>query len=240
MVFAYFDCFSGISGDMTLGALLDLGISITHFKDMIVKIEITGYDFKVKRVTRNHISALDVYISVTNPQPHRSYKDIIKIISESDLTENVQLKSIEIFKRLAKAESRIHHIPYEDVHFHEVGAVDSIIDIIGTVILLDHYKIEEIHSSALPLGNSFVDCAHGKIPIPAPATIELLKNVSVYQTEFDHEMVTPTGAAIITTISNRFGGMPLMKIKKVGYGAGKIKSEAPGLLRVILGELSKE
>jgi uncharacterized protein (TIGR00299 family) protein len=237
MVIVYFDCFSGIAGDMILGALLDLGVPTRTFINELTKIKLDGYSIKIQRVTRNHISALDVIIKVTEPQPHRTLSDIKKIITESTLSKRIQKTSFKIFKRLANAEGKIHHIPSDKVHFHEVGAVDSIIDIIGSVILFDYHNIKQIYSSPLPLGKGFIDCDHGKLPLPAPATLELLKNVPVYESNRNQELVTPTGAAIITTLATSFGGMPQMKVEKIGYGAGKIESDYPNLLRIYLGKI---
>ena len=236
---AYFDCFSGIAGDMILGALIDLGINDEFLKKSLKKINIYGYEIDIRRIKKNHITATDVYIKVKEKQHHRSLLDINDIINNSDLDDNVKELSKKIFHRLAEAEGKIHNIQVEKIHFHEVGAIDSIIDIVGSVICLKKHKVEKVFCSSLPLGKGFVKCSHGIIPIPAPATVELLKNVPVYQSDADHEMVTPTGAAIITTIAEDFGKMPLMKINKVGYGAGKIKSNQPGLLRVYLGRLEK-
>ncbi len=237
MVVAYFDCFSGISGDMTLGALLDLGMDITAFKNEVKKLHLKGYTIESKQIIRQKIAATDVNITLKDRQPHRSYLDIKQIILDSSLSEKIKKTSIRIFEQLAKAESKIHNIYFEDVHFHEVGAIDSIIDIVGTVILLEHHKIEKIYSSALPLGKGFVDCAHGRLPLPAPATVELIKHIPVYQTDRYQEMVTPTGAAIISTLADGFGDMPQMKIEKIGYGSGKIESIYPNLLRIYLGKL---
>jgi uncharacterized protein (TIGR00299 family) protein len=241
MTIAYFDCFSGISGDMILGALVDLGVESEFLKNELEKLDITGYSFDVKKVEKNHITASDVYISVKQDEQHsRSFKDIIKLIDKSSLDKDVKDLSKKIFKRLAEAEGKVHNTSIDKVHFHEVGAVDSIIDIVGSVIGLKKLGVEQIFCSQLPLGSGFVKCSHGIIPIPAPATTELLRNIPVYQSDADHEMVTPTGAAIITTIADGFGKMPSMKIAKVGYGAGKIKSKMPGLLRVYIGKLEKE
>lgn len=237
MVIAYFDCFSGISGDMILGALLDLGLDINYLKNEISKLDIFGYEIETKKVEKNHITATDVYITVQKKQHHRHLSDIKNLIDNSNLSNEVKKLSKDIFQRLAKAESKVHDVGIEEVHFHEVGAIDSIIDIIGAAIGLKKLQIENVYCSKLPLGKGFVKCSHGIIPIPAPATVELLKEVPVFQKNINHEMVTPTGAAVITSITEKFGEMPLMKIKKVGYGAGKIKSIQPGLLRVYLGEL---
>lgn len=239
MNIAYFDCFSGICGDMILGALIDLGLDINYLKKELEKLNFSGYEIDVKKVEKNHISSSDVYITVKKDQHHRSLTDINKLIDDSSLDEDVKKTSKEIFLKLGEAESKIHNTSIDKIHFHEVGAVDSIIDIVGSVIGLKKLGVEQVFCSHLPLGNGFVKCSHGIIPIPAPATVELLKDIPVYQTDVDHEMVTPTGAAVITTVADGFGEIPLMKIKKVGYGAGKIKSENPSLLRVFLGELEQ-
>ncbi|MBN2603246.1 MAG: nickel pincer cofactor biosynthesis protein LarC [Candidatus Thermoplasmatota archaeon] len=239
MYVAFFDCFSGIAGDMILGALCDLGVDGEFIKKQLKKINISGYAIEIKKIKKNQISAIDVYISVKEKQHHRSLLDIYDVINNSDLDNDVKELSKKIFNRLAEAESKIHDIEIENVHFHEVGAIDSIIDVVGAAICLKKLGVEKVFCSDLPLGKGFVKCSHGIIPIPAPATLELLKNVPVYQSVADHEMVTPTGAAIITTIAEVFGKMPPMRITKIGYGAGKIKSSQPGLLRVYLGILEK-
>jgi len=237
MKIAFFDCFSGIAGDMTLGALIDIGVDSNYLKKELKKLGISGYEIDVKKIKKNHITGTDVYVKIKEKQDHRSLSDINNIIDNSKLEDDVKELSKKIFLKLAEAESKIHNVKIDDVHFHEVGAVDSIIDIVGSVIGLKKLGIEKVFCSNLPLGNGFTTCSHGIIPIPAPATVELLKNIPVYQTDVNHELVTPTGAALITTIAEDFGDMPLMKIKKVGYGAGKIKSNQPGVLRVIIGEL---
>jgi uncharacterized protein (TIGR00299 family) protein len=237
MTIAYFDCFSGVAGDMILGALIDLGIDIKFLDSELKKLHISGFKIDIKKVEKNHISATDIFITVNEHQHKRNLSDILNILKKSKLNNNVKNLSKKIFQRIAKAESKIHNISIDQVHFHEIGAVDSIIDIIGSSICLDHLNIKHVYCSKIPLGSGFTKCSHGIIPIPAPATVELLKNVPVYQTESGHEMVTPTGAAIITTIAEKFNEMPPMKIKKIGYGAGKIISDYPGLLRIFLGEL---
>ena len=239
MTIVYFDCFSGIAGDMILGALLDIGMSIDTFKTEIEKLHLTGYSINCQRVEQHHISACDIEIKETEPQPNRSFKDIKNVITKSVLSETIKKESILIFQRLAEVEGKIHNINPSEVHFHEIGAIDSIIDIVGSVIALHYYKISKIYSSPLPLGTGFVTCAHGKLPIPAPATLELVKNIPVYQTNRKQELVTPTGAAIIASFTSTFGPMPQMNIKKIGYGSGKTKSEYPNLIRIIVGELDK-
>ncbi|UCH71667.1 MAG: nickel pincer cofactor biosynthesis protein LarC [Thermoplasmatales archaeon] len=237
---AYFDCFSGICGDMILGALIDLGLDYNYLKNELKKINISGYEIVIKKIEKNQIACTDVNILVKEKQQHRSLREINRLIDNSDLDMEVKDISKKVFLKIAEVESKIHNVEVSKVHFHEVGAVDSIMDIIGTVVGLKKLGIERVFCSNLPLGKGFVNCFHGVIPVPVPATVELLKNVPVYQTDIDHEMVTPTGAAVITTIADAFGKMPLMKIKKVGYGAGKIESKSPGILRVLIGELEKQ
>ena len=237
MVFAYFDCFSGIAGDMMLGVLIDCGLELSFLKKELQKLGLSGYKIYIKEVKYNNITATDFNVEIEEKHPHRNLSDINKIIEQSRLDENIKKTSKEIFYNLAKAESKVHNIEIEEVHFHEVGAVDAIIDIVGSAIGIKKLEIKKIHCSHLPLGKGFVSCSHGILPLPAPATVELLKGIPVYSDERKQELITPTGAAIITTIVEKFGNLPLMKINKVGYGSGKIKSKYPNLLRVFLGEL---
>jgi uncharacterized protein (TIGR00299 family) protein len=236
MTIAYFDCFSGIAGDMILGALIDVGVDVTFLQNELKKLPLTGYDISVKSVECNHIAATDVTVTVTEDQHHRSLSDIIDLLKRSTLAPEVKKHSQSIFYNLGKAEAKIHNIDVEKVHFHEVGAVDSIIDIVGSVIGITKLGIEKIYCSPLPLGHGFVSCDHGILPLPAPATVELLKGIPVYSVDRKQELVTPTGAAIIATLAQNFGEMPPMKITKIGYGSGKIPSEYPNVLRVFLGE----
>jgi uncharacterized protein (TIGR00299 family) protein len=240
MVTAYFDCFSGIAGDMILGAFIDLGMDITFFKKEIKKIKFSGYTIDVKKIKKNDISASDVYIKVSEKQPCRTLEDINSLIDDSKLTDDVKNLSKKIFYNLAKAESKVHNEPLEKIHFHEVGAVDSIIDIVGFAVAMKYFGIKEVYCSPLPLGSGFVVCQHGKIPIPAPATKELLVGIPTYELDSGHEMVTPTGAAIITTICSNFDKKPDLVNEKIGYGAGKIKSSQPGVLKIVIGNLEKK
>jgi len=234
---AYFDCFSGIAGDMILGALIDLGVDVSVLKKELKKLPLTGYDIVVKKVKSNHIAATDVTVVVTEDQHHRSLSDIVELLKRSTLDDTVKTRSQNIFTVLGKAEAAVHQIDIDEVHFHEVGAIDSIVDIVGSVIGVTNLGIEKIYCSSLPLGHGFVSCDHGILPLPAPATVELLKGIPVYSVDREQETVTPTGAAIMRTLASQFGEMPLMKIAKIGYGSGKIKSDYPNLLRVVLGEL---
>jgi uncharacterized protein (TIGR00299 family) protein len=240
MVFAYFDCFSGIAGDMILGALIDCGLELSFLKKELQKLNLSGYEIYTKEVKYNNITATDFNVDIEETHMHRNLSDINQIIEQSRIDENIKKISKEIFYNLAKAESKVHNIKIEQVHFHEVGAVDAIIDIVGSIIGIKKLEIKKIYCSPLPLGKGFVSCSHGILPLPAPATVELLKGLPVYSDERKQELVTPTGAAIIKTIADKFGNMPLMKINKIGYGSGKIKSEYPNLLRFYIGELYKK
>ena len=236
MKVAYFDCFSVISGDMILGALFDLGIDVDFFKNEIEKLNLTGYSIDVKKVKKNKYEATDVDIIVSEDQPHRTLKDINFLIENSSLDTDVKSLSKKIFYNLAVAEAKVHKMDVEKVHFHEVGAVDSIIDIVGTAIGLKYFKIEDIFCSDLPLGSGYVICQHGKISVPAPATKELIKNIPTYPLDSGHEMITPTGVAVIKTVCSDFIDKPDMFDEKVGFGSGKIKSNQPGVLKIIIGQ----
>jgi uncharacterized protein (TIGR00299 family) protein len=236
MTIAYFDCFSGIAGDMILGALLDLGVDETILTKELSKLQLTGYDIEVKKVERNHIAATDFQVIVKEQHHHRSLSEILDLLKRSTLEPRVKTLSQTIFDALGNAEATIHNVAIEQVHFHEVGAVDSIIDIVGSVIGVTLLGIDRIYCSPLPLGHGFVTCEHGLLPLPAPATMELLKGIPVYTVERNQETVTPTGAAVISTLASSFGEMPPMKIIKIGYGSGKIPSNYPNVLRVVLGE----
>ena len=222
---------------MILGALLDLGVDETVLKKELHKLPLTGYDLIVQKIKSNHITATDVTITITEDQHHRSLSEINDILKRSSLHPQVKKLSQDIFHNLGNAEATIHDVDIEEVHFHEVGAVDSIIDIIGSVIGISLLGVDTIICSPLPLGHGFVSCEHGLLPLPAPATVELLKGIPVYTVERNQETVTPTGAAIIKTLSNQFGEMPPMKIRKIGYGSGKIKSDYPNVLRISLANL---
>ncbi len=233
---AYFDCFSGISGDMTLGALIDLGVPAEWLKRSLESIPLGGFDLAVTGVSRNGIHAKGVQVDAEDDAQSRYYADIRSLIEKSPLPTNVKKTSLDIFKKIAVAEAAIHDCPIEKVHFHEVGGIDAIVDIVGTALCVDYLKLEKIFASRIPLGRGFVECSHGTLPVPAPATLKILKGVPVYGTEIPHELVTPTGAAIVVTLAESFGRMPDMIVEKSGYGAGKRDLESiPNLLRIITG-----
>lgn len=240
MRIAYFDCFSGISGDMILGALVDAGLDAADLQRDLDSLGLSGYEFAATKVKRGGITGTHVEVRVFHNHQHRNLDDIRRILRDSSLPGEVVEKSEEVFRRLAEAESRIHGIAIEDVHFHEVGAVDAIVDIVGSIIGLDRFGVEKVFSSPLHVGTGFVKCAHGTFPVPAPATAELLKGIPAYSTEMQGELVTPTGAAIITTIAAGFGPMPRMKVERIGYGAGINNYEIPNMLRVYIGDTEME
>jgi hypothetical protein len=236
MKIAYFDCFSGISGDMTVGALLDAGLKIETLEKELKKLGLSGYQLEVNKVVKKGISATRFKVKIKEEGVERRFKDILTILEESKLDGEIKKETIKIFFNIAQVESKIHQKDIDKIHFHEIGGLDSIIDITSAVIGIKTLRIEEIHSSALPVGKGFVKCAHGVIPVPAPATLELLKNIPTYNGGIESEMITPTGAAIISTLAKSFGERPLMKIERIGYGAGEKEFTIPNLLRVSIGE----
>lgn len=235
----YFDCFSGISGDMTVGALLDLGIDSKDFLDKLNGLNIKGYHIEIKKGLKKGIAGTDFNVVIEDgklSQPHRNINDIYKIIEESGLNENIKNLSRKIFRIIAEAEAFVHRKKVEEIHFHEIGAIDSIIDIVGSAICFDALNADEIISSPLNLGGGFVDCEHGRLPVPAPATVEILKGVPVYSSGIQKELTTPTGAAIIKAVCSSFEDFPAMEIERSGYGLGKRDLETPNALRVVLGK----
>lgn len=236
MRIAYFDCFSGISGDMFVGALLDAGLKIEILEKELNKLNLSGYQLEVNKVLKKGISASQFKVKIQEKGVERRFKDIINILEESKLDEEIKNEVKKIFFKIAEAESKIHQEDIEKIHFHEIGGLDSIMDISSAVIGIKALEIKEIYSSPLPLGKGLVKCAHGILPLPAPATLELLKNIPTYSGGMESEMVTPTGAAIISTLTKDFRERPLMKIEKIGYGAGEREFSIPNLLRVSIGE----
>ena len=287
----YFDINSGISGDMTIGALLDLGIDHEKFKAELAKLNIDEYKLEITKKKKNGITGTDFKVilndhgcncngnhdnnkdskhncckdkagnnshgnshshdhSQSHSHPHkhahkdkeenhphdhsynRNFEDIKKLINGSSLNDSVKELSIDIFEKVARAEAKVHDKGINDVHFHEVGAVDSIVDIVGTAILIDLLNPDHIYASKVPLGTGFVNADHGNIPVPAPATIEILKGVPVYSNGTKSELVTPTGAAIIKTLAEDFISLPELNIEKIGYGTGKKDLEITNILRV--------
>jgi uncharacterized protein (TIGR00299 family) protein len=238
MKIAYLDCFSGISGDMMIGALIDAGFPIVDLKKDLQSLPLEGYTLEVTREERAHLFGTRFIVKVSrNPHPHRRFSDIKAIIGAGTLSPSVRDKSIAIFESLALEEGRIHGCPAEEVHFHEVGAVDSIVDIVGSVLGMEYFGVVTAYASSLPLGSGFVETSHGRIPLPAPATVALLKGIPVHDSNLKEELVTPTGAALAKGLAHSFGSMPAMVIEKVGYGVGSRNLiDRPNLLRILLGQ----
>jgi len=237
---AYFDCFAGISGDMTLGALFDLGLSISVINEMIHALKIENTRIEIQSIKYMGITGKKAIVH-TGASPIRHFSDIRTIIKESPLSQNVKDKSIAMFEKLAIVEAQIHGGDVEKVHFHEVGAVDSIVDIVGTACGLEALDIDQIVFSSLPMGTGFVECQHGRLPVPAPATVNILTDVPVYGTEVPHELVTPTGALFAKCLAETYGPLPEMNIVKTGYGAGSTSLvDRPNLLRIVLGNRHKD
>lgn len=292
----YMDCFSGISGNMTIGAFLDLGVKEEFLIKELEKLNLDGYKIAISKKNKNGIQGtyFDVILeneenhacesiddhghshkqahgythnhghshdhdhkhfndcghshsqecnhkdghTHTHAHGHRNLNDIKKLIDESELSDKVKELSMKIFGYVAEAEAKIHGKPIDEVHFHEVGAIDSIIDIVGTAICIGHLNIEKVVASKLHVGTGFVKCQHGLIPVPAPATLEIIKNgnIPVYSKGIQGELVTPTGAAIVAALGDEFGNQPEMEIESIGYGAGYKEFEIPNVLRLILGK----
>ena len=238
MTFAYFDCFSGISGDMTLGALVDGGVSIDSLRAELAKLNLAGYELNAEKVKRAGIAATKVHVIIDEKdQKARHLSDILAIIDSSSLSTSIKEKSGRIFKRLADAEAKVHGTTPDKIHFHEVGALDSIVDNVGAVIGLELLGITEIMTSAVNVGSGTIQTSHGLLPIPAPATAEMLSGIPFYQSPTQFELATPTGAAIISTLGTSFGAMPLMKVDRIAYGAGDQDFPGrPNVLRLLIGE----
>jgi uncharacterized protein (TIGR00299 family) protein len=238
MKILYFDCFSGVSGDMTLAALLDLGLPLEKLQEDLKKLGLKNYSLEVRPGSRSGIAALGLEVKV-GPQEehHRHFSDIREMITRSSLNPGVKELSLAIFQRLAEAEARVHRKKVEEVHFHEVGAVDSIVDIVGTAIGISSFQPDRIYTSELPMGWGFVNCQHGRLPLPAPATVEVLKGYPVKSVDVEGELVTPTGAAIVAVLSSKVSPFPAMRVEKIGYGMGKKEfPDRPNLLRLVMGE----
>ncbi|GFE60004.1 nickel pincer cofactor biosynthesis protein LarC [Geobacter sp. AOG2] len=239
----YFDCYAGISGDMTVGALLDLGVPLGHLQAELAKLPLppNSYALSASRTERRHISALKFDVAVHDHHTHRHYGGIDAMIAESPLADSVKERARRIFRRLAEAEAKVHGVAIADVHFHEVGAVDSIVDIVGTAICLDYLSVTQVYAAALPLGGGFVETAHGRLPVPAPATAELLRGLAVHGECGDGERVTPTGAAVLAALAAGTGQRPAMHLERIGSGAGgKDFDDCPNILRAFLGTAEKE
>jgi uncharacterized protein (TIGR00299 family) protein len=248
MKILYYDCFSGISGDMHLGAMIDLGVDMEYLVSELKKLKLSGYSIRAEKDQRNGITGTRVdvtvegennhrhTISVVHRHEHRNLEEILNLISASRLSGAVKERSRKMFTLLAEAEARVHNTSVEQVHFHEVGAVDSIIDIVGAAICIENINPDRIMASAVELGGGFARCEHGKLPVPAPATVELLKGIPVSSGAVREETTTPTGAVILSANVDEFTPLKNFRILKTAYGIGQRKTDIPNVLRLYMGD----
>jgi len=237
MKHAYFDCFSGISGDMTLGALLDAGVPVDQLRAQLHGLNLPGWELSAEKVWKNGMAATHAKVFAQDTTTHRSLSTILEIIEKSNLASGVKDRAAAIFRKLGEAEAAVHDVPLEKIHFHEVGAVDAIIDIVGACIGFSALAIESFACSALNVGGGTAKMAHGVLPVPAPATARLLLDKPTYSNGVQQELITPTGAAIVATLCSHFGPQPPMSVSTIGYGAGTADLEGqPNVLRLMVGE----
>ncbi|MGB2621251.1 MAG: nickel pincer cofactor biosynthesis protein LarC [Candidatus Acidiferrum sp.] len=237
MKLAYFDCFSGISGDMTLGALVDAGCAVELLREELGGLQVAGWELTAEKVWKNGMAATYVHVKTEDQSKHRSLSAILEILEKSRLAAEVRERAGAIFRKLGEAEARVHDVPLEKIHFHEVGAVDAIVDIVGACIGFHALGIEKFACSALNVGGGTAKMAHGILPVPAPATARLLTGKPTYSNGVQKELVTPTGAAIVATVCEAFGPQPAMSVSAIGYGAGTADLEGqPNVLRIMVGE----
>jgi pyridinium-3,5-bisthiocarboxylic acid mononucleotide nickel chelatase len=240
MKIAYFDCFSGASGDMLLGALLDSGLELARLEQELRRLPLADWSISAEKTTKKGIAATQVRVHTHEHHPHSGLSEILRIVADgrtAGLAPRAAERAAAIFRRLAEAEAKIHHVPVESIHFHEVGAVDAIIDIVGACAGFELLAIEEFYASALNVGGGRVEAAHGVLPVPAPATAELVRGAATYSSGIERELLTPTGAAILTTLVRRFGPLPPMNLQAIGYGAGTADlPQQANVLRLFIGE----
>ncbi len=240
-VVAYLDCFAGISGDMCLGALIDAGWPEARLQATIHALKLEGVSATVQRVTKNGIGGTQVTINIPPDQPHRGLDDLEAILADSDLALGVQQQARTILRLLGQVESQVHGVPIDQIHFHEIGAVDTIVDIVGTVTGFHDLNVETITSAPLPWSHGTIKTAHGILPVPPPAVAALLQGLPVIGVDVEGEMVTPTGAALVRSLAQQIGSAPAMQVQRVGYGAGTREwPDRPNLLRLVLGERQNE
>jgi pyridinium-3,5-bisthiocarboxylic acid mononucleotide nickel chelatase len=235
---AYLDCFSGVSGDMFLGALLHAGLDLELLQKDLARLEGVDFLLTASNELRCEIGCKQVTVTSPSNQQFRHLGDILTLLDRSSLAPEIVHKARLVFTRLAEAEAKVHNVSLKEIHFHEVGAVDTIVDIVGTLIGLHHLGIGKLVCSPLPMGRGFVRCAHGNLPLPAPAVCELVTGIPIYGVEQELELVTPTGAALVTGLADEFGPMPSMTVESCGYGAGNhhLSKEQPNLLRLLIGQ----
>jgi uncharacterized protein (TIGR00299 family) protein len=240
MKLAYFDCFSGISGDMTLGALVDAGCELERLRSGLAGLPVPGWAISSERVWKNGMSAAYVRVATEDQSKHRSLSTILEILEHSQLCESVRKNASAIFRKLGEAEASVHGVPLEKIHFHEVGAVDAMVDIVGACIGFDALGIQKFACSPLNVGGGTAKMAHGVLPVPAPATAKLLQGKPTYSNGVQEELVTPTGAAIVATLCDNFGPQPTMSVSAIGYGAGTADLEGqPNVVRIMIGEVAE-
>jgi pyridinium-3,5-bisthiocarboxylic acid mononucleotide nickel chelatase len=236
MKIAYFDCIGGASGDMILGALIDAGLGIETLRARLAALRLADFELKMQRVNKNGFSATKVDVVVADDVPERHLAEIEAIIATSELASSIQLQANAIFRRMAEVEAGIHGTTLDHVHLHELGGVDTIVDVVGCLVGLDALGIEKVYASPLPMGRGFIKGAHGQIPLPAPATVALLKGVPIIGSDIEKELVTPTGAALLSSLAAGFGPIPPMTLTAVGYGAGGRDLPVPNVVRLLLGD----
>ncbi len=241
MKLVYFDCFSGVSGDMTLGALVDAGCDVAQLRADLRALQVPGWDLSAEKVWKNGMAATYVKVRTEDQTKHRSLNAILDILKNSPLAAPVRERASAIFTKLGEAEARVHDVPLEKIHFHEVGAVDAIVDIVGACIGFHALGIERFACSPLNVGGGTAKMAHGILPVPAPATANLLQGKPTYSNGVQKELVTPTGAAIVATLCDSFGPQPPMSVSAIGYGAGTADLEGqPNVLRIMIGEAAEK
>lgn len=232
----YFDCPSGISGDMILGAIVDCGVSIEQIKEVLALLPLSGYELTPKRVNKQGLAATQVEVIVQERIKERKLSEIIALIEESQIPERIKRKALQVFLRIGTVEAKIHGVELESVHLHELSGVDTIVDVVGAFTGMEAMGVDEVFASSLPLAMGTIEAAHGTLPLPAPATLALLEGVPIQGSEISKELVTPTGAAVLTSLVKAYGSMPSMRLLKTGYGAGKMDLPIPNVLRLMVGE----
>lgn len=231
----YFDCFAGVSGDMILGACIDSGVPIEFLRQELQKLKLDGFEVTSENISKHNIGGTHVIVATDEQHHHRTLPVIEEIINNSSLSAYVKEHTKKIFHNLAEAEAKIHNTTKDKIHFHEVGALDAIVDITGAVICFEYLKVKQIFVSKIHVGSGFIKCAHGTMPLPAPATMELLTDIPIFNTGIQNELTTPTGAAILKTMATSFGKMPNMQVESIGYGCGSRDLEIPNMLRILVG-----
>ena len=243
MKIAYFDCFNGAAGDMIVAALIDAGADVARLRTGLEGLGLTDYKLEIASTRKQGFAAtrFDVQLDPQADQPHRHLADILALLEQADLPPRVRARASEVFTRLGHAEAKVHGTGIEQVHFHEVGAVDALLDVVGAVLALELLGIERVYCSPIPVGSGTIQCAHGTLPVPAPATAELLAGVPLAPSDEEGELTTPTGAALLTTLAETFGPLPAMRLSATGSGAGGREGKTrPNLLRVLIGETEAE